>query len=47
MIEYLVYFFAAVGVFTSFSWIILWWIIRAELKSLEDVNPLNNLDDLK
>lgn len=47
MLDYLLYFFAAVGVLTSVSWIILYWIVMDELKSLEDVNPVIDLDDLK
>ena len=47
MVEFLLYFFAAVGVLTSVSWVALWVIVRHELKALEDINPVIDLDDLK
>lgn len=47
MVEFLLYFFAAVGVLTSVSWVALWVIVRDELKSLDDINPVIDLDDLK
>ena len=46
MVEFLLYFFAAVGVLTSVSWVFLFVIIREELKALNDINPVIDLDDL-
>jgi len=46
MLEFLLYFFAAVGILTSVSWVFLWVIVRHELKALENINPVIDLDDL-
>ena len=46
MVEFLLYFFAAVGVLTSVSWVFLFVIVCDELRALEDINPVIDLDDL-
>jgi len=47
MLEFMLYLFATIGVLCTTSTIFFFWLVRDEIRSVEDINPVIDLDDLK